>query len=310
VPESAGEALLTLSGIAYFAMIGKLLFQYKQFVRQPADYALIISNLGVQGKFAAARHWLNGINVQMRNDSALIGPRLLVLLGENEHEKAYSLAEAMYSLRSEEGASIYKTRGVDDILTSLVSTSKLIDLDPAQYRQLLQFAGERGISDACLSIHISSMLGLAEIGHLDELTELGISFERFPVTHCLVKWILTDERLVEIEARQQLASIHPNSSTDRIAQLIADIRMRMYQYEDVAVPLEGVFRLIRETDDLPGWSRMEFALWINEITDRSIISPELQMQAKQCEMALLAGASENELELYKSLRNVARMLTS
>jgi hypothetical protein len=310
VPESAGEALLTLSGIAYFAMIGKLLFQYKQFVRQPADYALIISNLGVQGKFAAARHWLNGINVQMRNDSALIGPRLLVLLGENEHEKAYSLAEAMYSLRSEEGASIYKTRGVDDILTSLVSTSKLIDLDSVQYRQLLQFAGGRGISDACLSIHISSMLGLAEIGHLDELTELGISFERFPVTHCLVKWILTDERLVEIEARQQLASILPNSSTDRIAQLIADIRMRMYQYEDVAVPLEGVFRLIRETDDLPGWSRMEFALWINEIADRSIISPELQVQAKQCEMALLAGASENELELYKSLRNVARMLTS
>jgi hypothetical protein len=154
------------------------------------------------------------------------------------------------------------------------------------------------------------MLGLAEIGHLDELTELGISFERFPVTHCLVKWILTDERLVEIEARQQLASILPNSSTDRIAQLIADIRMRMYQYEDVAVPLEGVFRLIRETDDLPGWSRMEFALWINEIADRSIISPELQVQAKQCEMALLAGASENELELYKSLRNVARMLTS
>jgi hypothetical protein len=51
-------------------------------------------------------------------------------------------------------------------------------------------------------------------------------------------------------------------------------------------------------------------LWINEIADRSIISSELQMQAKQCEMALLTGASENELELYKSLRNVARMLTS
>jgi hypothetical protein len=161
-----------------------------------------------------------------------------------------------------------------------------------------------------LSIHVSPMLGLAEIGHLDELAELGIPFERFPVTHCLVKWVLADDRSVELEARQQLASIHPNSSTDRIAQLIADIRMRMHQYEDVTVPLEGVFRLIRETEDLPGWSRMEFALWINEIADRSIISSELQMQAKQCEMALLTGASENELELYKSLRNVARMLTS
>jgi hypothetical protein len=310
VPESAGEALLAASAIAYFAMIGKLLFQYKQFIRQPADYALIISNLAVQGKFTAARNWLNKVNLQMRNDSALIGPRLLVLIGENENEKAYSLAEAMYGLRSEEGASIYKTRGVDDILTSLISTSKLIDLEPAQYRQLLQFAGRRGISDACLSIHVSPMLGLAEIGHLDELAELGIPFERFPVTHCLVKWVLADDRSVELEARQQLASIHPNSSTDRIAQLIADIRMRMHQYEDVTVPLEGVFRLIRETEDLPGWSRMEFALWINEIADRSIISSELQMQAKQCEMALLTGASENELELYKSLRNVARMLTS
>ena len=310
VPASPVEILLTLSGIAYFAMIGKLLFQYRQFIRQPADYALIISNLGVQGKFAAARRWLNRINVQMRSDSALIGPRLLVFIGENENEKAYNLAEAMYGLRSEEDTSLYQKRGVDDILTSLFSTSKLIDLDSAQYQQLLQFAERRGISDACLSIHISPMLRLAEINDLDELTELGISFERFPVTHCLVKWLLADDRLVEIEARRQLGSIDPKTNTDRIAQLIADIRMRMYQYEDVTLPLEGVFRLILETDDLPGWSRMEFALWINEITDRSIISSELQLQAKQCEMALLVGASENELELYKSLRNVARMLAN
>lgn len=309
VPHSAVEVLLTLSGIAYFAMIGKLLFQYRQFIRQPADYALIISNLGVQGKFAAARRWLNGIDAQVRSDSALIGPRLLVLIGENEYERAYNLAEVMYSLRSEESTSIYKTREVDDILSSLVSTSKLIDLYPAQYRQLLKFAGRRGISDACLSIHISPMLGLARTEHLDELAELGISFERFPVTHCLVKWILTDDRLVETEARQQLASIDPRSNTDKIAQLIVDIRMRMHHYEDVTLPLQRVFHLILQTDDLPGWSRMEFGLWINEIADRSIISPELQSHAKQCEMALLKGASENELELYISLKKVGRMLT-
>jgi hypothetical protein len=310
VPDSAGEALLTLCGIAYFAMIGKLLFQYRQFIRQPADYALIISNLGVQGKFAMARRWLNGINAQTRNDSAMIAPRLLVLIGENENDKAYRLAEAMYSLRSEEGVSIYRTRGVDDILTSLISTSKLIDLDPTQYRQLLRFAVNRGISDACLSIHISPLLGPAEINHPDGLTELAISFERFPVTHCLVQWLLTDDRLVETEARRQLASIQPDSDVGVIAQLIADIRMRMYQYEDVTAPLEEVFRLISEADSLPGWSRMEFALWINEIVDRSIISPDLQLQAQQCERALLVDASEDELELYKSLRNVARMLTS
>ena len=240
VPESAGEALLAASAIAYFAMIGKLLFQYKQFIRQPADYALIISNLAVQGKFTAARNWLNKVNLQMRNDSALIGPRLLVLIGENENEKAYSLAEAMYGLRSEEGASIYKTRGVDDILTSLISTSKLIDLSRRSTGSCSNLpGGEESATPAC-QFTSRRCSGSRKVGQLDELAELGIPFERFPVTHCLVKWVLADDRSVELEARQQLASIHPNSSTDRIAQLIADIRMRMHQYEDVTVPLEGV----------------------------------------------------------------------
>ena len=309
-PRSPIGVLLVVTAIAYSAMIGKLLLQYRQFIRQPADYAQIVSNLSVQGRFDAARRWLDRIDARMPNDASLIGSRLLVLLGENEYERAYRLAEGVHSLRGEQKTSIYTTRNVDDILSSLISTSKLIDLDPTQYRQLLVFAGQRGISDACLSIHTSMMLVLTRTEHLDDLTGLGISFERFPITHCLVKWTLTDDRLVETDARRQLTSIESTSNTDKVAQLIVDIRMRMFHYADVTLPLQRVFHLIRHTDDLPGWSRMEFGLWISEIADRSVISRELESQARQCEMALLKGANEDELELYKSLRDVGRMLTS
>jgi hypothetical protein len=310
VSGSPVDVLLTVSGIAYFAMIGKLLFQYKQFVRRPVDYAFIISNLSAQGKFDVARRWLDGVDPQVREDSSLIGPRLLVLIGGYEYEKAYRLTEIAYGLRHEGQTSIYRTQNVDDILSSLVSMSKLIDLDPSHYQQLMAFAARRGISDACLSMHISSMLELSKMERVDDLAGLGVTFERFPVTQCLAEWILTDDRLVEADVRRQLASISPKSDIDKVARLIVDIRMLMYHYGDVTAPLQEMFHLIRYADGFPGWSRMEFGLWINEIADRSILSREIQSQARQCERALLKGASEDELELYKSLKEVGRMLTS
>jgi hypothetical protein len=303
--------LLTLTGLAFFAMIGKLLFQYRQFIRQPADHAYIVANLAIRGRFEAARRWLDALSRLVLGDSALLHPRILVLLGENRYDEAYRLVGTFHGLRRDEHSLMYRTQTVDDLLNSLLGTAKTINLDPDQYRRLVAFVVEQGISDACLSIHLASLIEPMSVDRVEELEPLGITADALPVSFHFSGWLLADDPVVEYDVRLRLGALVPASGTDRIARTVAQVRIRLWHHEDVVPPFEELLDLVAGADDLPSWARVEFGLALNEFAGRSrLIGPELRARARQCEMTLLDGAPEDELAAIRSILTAGRMLTA
>ncbi|WP_155848805.1 hypothetical protein [Amycolatopsis vancoresmycina] len=307
-PRTPSAILLTLAGICLFAMIGKVLFQYRKFIRQPADHATIVATLSALGRIEDARRWLDKLDAQGFRDGSLLGARLMVLIGENEHEKAYSLAEAQVVLRTGDDGP-RRDHTVDDVLVTLLTTSSFMSLQTGQHWQLVRFAVRRGISDGCLAAMIWPLCEDLEIDQAGQLAGIGISYESHPITHSTAAWLLAGDSPAEDEARARLAAAQPVSDTDKIARAMADCRIRIFHRDDVAPAATELLDLITAAGDLPAWCRPTFGVGVDELVASRLLGRELQERARQCERALYEGLGRGEVEIYNSLKAASRILS-
>ncbi|MEV4056292.1 hypothetical protein AB0J55_34245 [Amycolatopsis sp. NPDC049688] len=308
-PRTPSAILLTLAGICLFAMIGKVLFQYKKFVRQPADHANIVATLSVLGRIEEARRWLDTLDEQRFRDAAMLGARVMVLVGENEHEKAYSLAEAQVVLRTGDDDRPRRHHTVDDVLINLLTTSSFMNLRTGQYWQLARFAVRRGITDGCLATLIWPLCEDLDVDEVEKLAGIGISRESHPITHATAAWLLADGSPGENEARARLAAAQPVSDTDKIARAMVDCRIRIFHRDDVTPAATELLDLLAAADHLPPWCGPTFGVGVDELVASRLLGRDLQERARQCERALYEGLGRGEVEIYNSLKAASRILS-
>ncbi|WP_439382698.1 hypothetical protein [Amycolatopsis lexingtonensis] len=308
-PRNPTGILLTVTGVCLFALIGKVVFQYRKFVRLPADHAAVVTNLSVQGKIEDARRWLDNIDPKIHGDSALMLPRMMVLVGEGRYEKATVLAEAHAVLQTgDDDSENTRASSRDDVLGTLLTIANLMDLATWQNRQLVRFLVDRGISDGYLSVQALELCDFLDIDRVAEFTQMGISYETHPVLYAQAGWILAGDPEGEARARNMLAAATPRSATDRMARAVADYWISDVSDDDVRAPTEELMDLVEATGELPGWSWRVFARTMDIIATSQVPGSDFQTRARLCEAKLLAGIRKSELQEYESRRAADRIV--
>ncbi len=300
--------LLTVTGIAYFAMIGKLILQYRQFARRPEDHAYIISALAAIGKLQRARHWFDKQDSNTRSHSSMFRPRVWILLEAGEYDKAYELVDAWQAMAGDRSL-FYATKSVDSVLNQLIGMSKTFGLHGSELRNVIAFAVKRGVSDACLTLHLPSAVDDMEIGSLVGEVDLNISKERYPMAILVVIWMTAESFAMQDAALEQLASVASSSKTDRLVQLYYLIMISLAGEHQPIDMVENLLSELTDVSDLPGWFRADFSSGLLALSFNSRLE-EVNMKTRilQCRATLLEGADSDEMDMLESMGSAARMI--
>jgi len=300
--------LLTAVGVAYFAMIGRLVSQYRQFTRRPEDHASIVAALAASGKSSSARQWFYKQDQQTRNHSSMLAPRIWLDLEAREYDKAYQLMEAVHSM-SADGSLIYATRSPDSVLYRLIDSTLSYGMEESVLQGVVDFAVKRGISDAAVTLLLPASIAEMEVKSPEVLLDLGISKEQYPMATSLIMWLTTESSAVEDAALEQLASVASNSKTDRLVQLLWMVAMALNAGQQPIDVVEDLLSELTDVSDLPGWFRFEFSYYLLAIGrgDR-LEETSLRGRIIQRRATLLEGANADEVALVESIGNVMQRI--
>lgn len=300
--------LLTLTGVAFFALILRLALQFKQFLRRPEDHAHILGVLLRQGRFGVARRRLDKLDQHTRNDSSLVVPRIQLLVAEGDFDKAYALYEHHFGIRDDSLTGPHPARTTDDLLAHMLTASRLIELTPEQYGGLVSWTIERGASDGLLSLFLPEMLSDLDAGSPEDLEQLGIDHDRHPITLAVLTWMASDDPDEDDMQARLVAELVPDLLTDELAQQHARVRFLFFRNANVATPVRQMLDLLEHSSDLPNWASGEYSLFLLQTGHAARLDTELLVRIERYRNALVAGLDEDEAAVQRALTDAARKL--